>query len=506
MKVILLSGGKGKRLFPLSREYYPKQYIPIFNGKSLLQNTIERFNSSDDIYILTNKNSYSFLYHFNKDLKLSFKTIFEPISKNTAASIEYALQFFEDEEICGVFPVDHLIEDLYSFQNCIKKALDFVDDSIVLIGIEPKTIETRFGYIEYENNNVISFKEKPSFELAKKYFESKRFLYNSGIFIFKKKVMQQEIQKFCREIYEVGEEIHKKIDLKNKKIEDFFSPDTEIEKIYEKFPSISIDYAVIEKTDKLKVIKGEFDWDDLGNIDSLTNKIPSTFSSDFGIPTKMKKHPFFEYSEKKNISEGKNKIEKDNIGKNKIGEYKIEEDKSDVNKTSENKIIGLADKIYGIIGYDDCKVIDTEDVLLIVKKGKSNQVENFYNWIEKDIARRDIVKFHKTVLKPWGYYKNLYEKENEFKVKIIKVNKGEQISLQLHHYREEYWTIIEGKGEIIIEDKRSIAEKGMQFYIPKNVKHQIIASMDFDIIFLEVQMGKTLSEDDIIRVEDKYKR
>ncbi len=498
MKVTLLSGGKGKRLFPLSRQYFPKQYIPIFDGKSLLENTLKRFKAEDDIYILTNKISHSFLHYFHKNLNLTFKTIYEPISKNTAASIEYALQFFEDEEIIGVFPVDHLIKDTISFQICINNALKFVDDSIVLIGIEPKSIETRFGYIEYNGNDVISFKEKPNFELAKKYFESKRFLYNSGIFIFKKKIMQQEIQRFAKEIYDVGEEIGKKIKIKNIKVEDFFNPDFEIEKIFEKFPSISIDYAVIEKTDRLKVIKGEFDWDDLGNIDSLTNKMPSIFSNDFGIPVKMKESYFFEYYEDEKKEDENNEIE-NKLNKNRINEL-ID------NKVNKNKIIGLSEKAYGIIGFNDCKVIDTEDALLIVKNGKSNYVENFYNWVEKDDKRKDITKFHKTVLKPWGYYKNLYEKENKYKIKVIKIEKGEQISLQTHQHREEYWTIIEGKGEIIIEDNKFNAEKGGQFFIPKNAKHQAIASKDFDLVFAEVQIGEILSEDDIVRIEDKYKR
>lgn len=483
MKIILLCGGKGKRLFPLSREHYPKQFIPIFNGKSLFELTLERFSQNDYIYVITNKISSSFLLDFRKKSKVDYKIIYEPVSKNTAASVEYGLQFFDDEDIIGVFPVDHLVNDIENFQKCIKKALEFVENSIVLIGIRPDRVETRFGYIEYKNYDVISFKEKPDYETAKKYIDSGNFLFNGGIFIFKKKVMQQEMKKHAIDIYNTGEEIGKQIKNNRYNFEsnlNQFFPDSDLENTFFKFPSISIDYAVIEKTDKLKVIKSEFDWDDLGNIDALFKKIPSKFFSNFGIIDNVKESEIFEYCKKK--------------------------DNDNVDENNQNKIIGLDGKSYGIIGYDDCNVIDTEDSLLIIKNGDSDDVEKFYNWIEKDKSKAEITKFHKTVLKPWGYYKNLYEIENKYKIKIIKINKGEQISLQTHQHREEYWTIIDGKGKIIIDDKEYFAEKGKQFFIPKNSRHQAIASEEEDLLFAEVQMGEILSEDDIIRIQDKYKR
>ncbi|MFN3412187.1 MAG: sugar phosphate nucleotidyltransferase [Exilispira sp.] len=514
MKVILLSGGFGKRLFPLSRQYYPKQYIPIFNGKSLFELTIDRFNEENEIFVLTNKISLSFLENFRKGYKKDFKTIYEPFSKNTAVSIEYALQFFEDEDTIGVFPVDHLINDIKNFQNCISKAITLTDDSIVLIGIEPKKIETRFGYIEYNDNNVISFREKPDFELAKKYYESKRFLFNSGIYIFKKRIMQEQIQKFAGQIYDIGNQIGKLLKEKNLKIENSFYPDIKIENLFQKFPSISIDYAVIEKTDKLKVVKGEFDWNDLGNIDSLTNTLSNSISSDFGSSKKFHEISFFQiFDNDKNIDRNITKAE--TVDDNSNGKIFNDSD----NNFCGNKIIGLNGKIYGIIGYSDCKIIDTEDVLLLIKDGYSDNIDKFYKWIENDTKKADTTKYHKTVLKPWGYFKDLYmnnnysedndkydEKNSCYKIKIIKINKGEQISLQIHKYREEYWTIIEGNGKVIIEDKEYYAEKGKQFFIPKNIRHQAIASKESELVFVEVQIGQIISEEDIIRLKDIYNR
>ncbi len=497
MKILLLSGGKGKRLFPLSREYYPKQFIPIFNGKSLIELTIERFISNpeiyDDIYIVTNKNSLSFISNLKKNKNYNFNTIFEPISKNTAASIIYGLQFLDDEDIVGVFPVDHLIIDKKAFNKVILESFKFVDNSIVLLGIMPNRIETGFGYIEYKDNDVISFKEKPNFETAKKYVESKKFLWNSGIFIFKKKVLMEEFKKYRPDFFNMSEKLKEMASNRVFSDDKYFYPDIDIEKIFQSFESISLDYAIIEKTDKLKVIKAEFDWDDLGNIDSLTKKTEKALKGNFGSSDSLKDLDYFEYIDEK-IDSKKDKNLFDLNAKS--------------SEKNHNSIIGYENKSYGIIGYDDCKIIDTEDILLVLKEGYSKHVEKFYNWIEtkSETGDKEILKYHKTVLKPWGYYKNIYDFSHNFKVKLIKICKGEQISLQFHQYREEHWIIVEGNGTIIIDDNKYKAKKSDRFFIPKKSIHQAIASEDEDLFFVEVQIGEVLSEDDIKRVEDKYKR
>lgn len=497
MKILLLSGGKGKRLFPLSREYYPKQFIPIFNGKSLIELTIERFASNpeiyENIYIITNKNSLSFISHLKKNINYDFNTIFEPISKNTAASIIYGLQFLDDEDIVGVFPVDHLVIDKKAFNKAILESLKFVDNSIVLLGIIPDRIETGFGYIEYKDNDVISFKEKPDFETAKKYVESKKFLWNSGIFIFKKKALMEECRRYRPDFFDLASRL-KEIVKKNVFSKDkYFYPDDSIEKIFQSFESISIDFAIIEKTDKLKVIKTEFDWDDLGNIDSLTKKTEKALKGNFGSFDSLNDLNYFEYIDEK-IDSKKDKSLLDSTIKS--------------SEKNHNSIIGYENKSYGIIGYDDCKIIDTEDILLVLKEGYSKDVEKFYNWIEtkNETEDKELLKYHKTVLKPWGYYKNIYDFSNNFKVKLINISKGEQISLQFHQYREEHWIIVEGNGTIIIDDNKYKAKKSDKFFIPKKSIHQAIASEDEDLIFVEVQIGEILSEEDIKRIEDKYKR
>lgn len=328
MKTVILCGGSGTRLWPISRKSTPKQFAKIFDNESLFEKTILRNKSFSNSYmVVVNKVQLPICQaQVSKDLQKCTDFLIEPVGRNTAPAIALAAMASDPDEILLVLPSDHLIKDMNIYDNCVKQAIEMAQNNkLVTFGIKPEYPETGFGYIEAEGTSVLSFKEKPDEQTAKQYIESGNYYWNSGMFCFKAKTFLDELQKHSPEIFN---EAMNTFNNKNtdSKVSNFNLADME------KIPSDSIDYAVMENSNKVSVIPSSFYWSDMGSFDSL-------------------------YGE----------LEKDQSGNTKI------ENHCSIN-SSNNLIIGNK-RVIATFDVNDLIIVDTEDALLIGKKGESQKVK-----------------------------------------------------------------------------------------------------------------------------------
>lgn len=453
MKIIILAGGGGTRLFPLSRDCYPKQFLHVIEDKSLLAQTIERFLGlveAKDIIIVTNER---YIFHVQAELKTinakEAHIITEPMGKNTAPAIALAQSYCQDvlqcddNEILFVSPSDHLIKPIDTFQDLIKNAQDIAKDNIVTLGIKPTKPEIGYGYIEAEKNNnlakkVISFKEKPDLATAKEYIASGNYYWNGGMFMFSIATMQDELIKYMSAIIDITQNGYQYT------IDNFAN-----------MPDISIDYAVAEKSQKMMMIPMEnVYWNDIGSFDAIAEVLSD---------------------KDKNVFKG------DILAEN----------------CTDTMIIGDNRLIAGI-DLENLMIIDTPDALLVAKKGESQKVKNIVNKLKQN--KRKEAKENVTMYRSWGKYTLLTESEG-YRVRKIEMDPGASLTMQMHYHRSEHWTVISGTGKTIINDKESIFTENQSTYIPMGVKHKLSNPGKIPLIIIEVQSGKYINEDDIVVFE-----
>ena len=458
---IILAGGSGSRLWPISRELYPKQLLNLNSDKSLLQATFERLKTcipEQNIISITNTKHTS-----NIRMQLSGLTKFpvilsEPVAKNTAPAIaactKYIIQTSNSDPIIIVAPSDQFIKDNKKFQDTVKKGEKLAQEGyIVTFGIEPSYPETGFGYINTgdkidEGFKVKEFVEKPELETAKKYLNEGTYFWNSGIFMFKASTFLQETEKHAPEIMKILNEFD-------------FSKSNEIPFVaFDKMPNISVDYAVMEKSDKIALVKLESDWNDLGSWSSIYD-----------------------------IS---NKDENGNVF---IGHV--------LDKNSKNSFVYSSSKLVATIGLEDTIIVETEDAVLACKKDQAQNVKQVYETLKKQNDNTHLI--HKTVYRPWGFYTVIAQGKG-FMTKIIHVNPGQKLSLQSHNFRSEHWVVLTGKAKVILEAKESILSPGHSIDIPLKAIHSLQNPFEEDLEVIEVQKGDPLIEEDIIRYEDMYGR
>jgi mannose-1-phosphate guanylyltransferase/mannose-6-phosphate isomerase len=451
LKAVILAGGKGTRLWPLSRERFSKQFIKLISDKSLLELTYERILDlvqPQDIITITNKEYFYFVKNitdkFSKDM--SKNIILEPIGRNTAPAIALACNYIlerlnadTDEEVF-VFPSDHLIEPKEKFIEYMKNGLSAVRDGyIVTFGIKPTKPETGYGYIKAGENlgkytKVERFVEKPSLETAEKYLKEGLYYWNSGIFAFKISTILEEFKKHAPEIYIYLSKSYKEI------IENFNS-----------MPNISIDYAIMEKTDKVALVPMELIWSDLGSWDS-----------------------FYEVREK------------DEYGNVVLGDvYTLD---------TKNSLIFSNKRLVSVIGIEDAIIIETDDAILISKRGKGQEVKKLLERLEEE--KRNEIIFHTEVYRPWGMYKIL-EKNKDYIIRKLTINKGASLTYHLHRNRSEHWTVIKGNAEVIIDDRKYFVYEGESIFVQKGKKHQLINAGDTPLEIIEIQSGDILADEDI---------
>lgn len=456
---IILAGGSGSRLWPLSRELYPKQLLNLNSDKSLLQLTYERLkNCTSEIISVTNTKHSSNIRMQLSEISNSPVVLSEPVAKNTAPAIvlaaKYIMQKTNSDPVIIAVPSDHLIEDKEKFISTVKKGEKLAEKGyIVTFGIEPSYPETGYGYINTSEKiedgyKVKAFVEKPDIETAKEYLKAKTYFWNSGIFMFKASTLFEETFKHAPDIAKVSEEID-------------FSETDEIPFInFDKMPSISIDYAIMEKSDKIALVKLESDWNDLGSWQSI-----------------------YDVSKK------------DENGNVFIGHV--------LDKSSKNSFVYSSSKLVATIGLEDTVIVETEDAILACKKDRTQDVKQVYETLKQQNDNTHLV--HKTVYRPWGFYTVIAQGEG-FLTKIIHVNPGQKLSVQSHNFRSEHWVVLSGTAKVVLEGKELILSPGHSVDIPLKAIHSLQNPYEKDIEIIEVQKGNPLIEEDIIRYEDMYGR
>jgi mannose-1-phosphate guanylyltransferase len=456
MQVIILCGGSGTRLWPLSRTLFPKQFCQLFGDQSLFQKTIHRnLTLADSFSVVINQEQYFMGLDQLEQIKTNHPHhfILEPIGRNTAPAIAIAALAVRADEIMLVVPSDHLIEKQSDYEQTVKKAMTLAQmDQLVTFGIQPHYPETGYGYIEANGNDVQSFKEKPSLEIAKSYLQAGNYFWNSGMFCFKAGVFLNELKKYAPDIYHDSVkafESSRKEGVLRINMEDMKAIRSE-----------SIDYAVMEKSTLVKVVPADIGWSDLGSFDALYDALP-----------------------------------KDPSG-NTLSENVI-------HLGSKNNLVIGNKRLISTIDIEDLMIVDTTDAIVIAKKGSTQKVKDLVAQVKKN--NLEMTNVHTTAHRPWGTY-TVLEENPGYKVKQITVRPGAKLSLQFHHHRSEHWIVVSGQATVTIDDRSFELRANESTYIPKEAKHRLANNGTMDLVLIEAQVGTYLGEDDIVRLQDDYKR
>ncbi|MCF0216840.1 MAG: mannose-1-phosphate guanylyltransferase/mannose-6-phosphate isomerase [Fibrobacteraceae bacterium] len=455
---LILCGGNGTRLWPISRSLMPKQFARLFSGASLFQRTVNtNARICDTQFIVSNAEQY-FLAKDQLEEVHANKTRFllEPVGRNTAPAIALACLSLSADDIVLVSPSDHVIRKVDAYETCLKKAETLArDGALVTFGIKPTGPETGYGYIEADGENVKRFVEKPDLETAKKYVESGRFFWNSGIFCFKVSTFLSELDAFSPDILAAAKRAYAagKKENGDSLIRIDFDDMMEI-------PSNSIDYAVMEKSNKVKVVPSDIGWSDLGAFDSL-------------------------YGEYEHDEKGNNKNDR-HLG---VG-------------TKNSLVLGGGRQIC-TIDLNEMLIVDTPDALLVAPLGSSQKVKQVVD--ELKARGSELPKVPQTVNRPWGTY-SVLESTEGYKMKRIVVRPGERLSLQKHLHRSEHWVVVSGTATVTVGERVFYVRPNESTYIPAGTIHRLQNEGKLPLVIVEVQVGEYTGEDDIIRVQDDYKR
>ena len=460
MKSIIMAGGSGTRLWPFSRNSFPKQFLTLLDDLSFIQITAKRlsgFTKSEDIYVVSGE-SYKFniCSHLSELFATEYNNlILEPAGRNTAPAIALAVKYFlengsDESEVLMFHPSDHIMKPEENLTKAVKASLELAQDHIITFGIIPNKPETGYGYIELgkektaQTLEVKRFVEKPDYETAKKYVESGKYMWNSGMFMFSIGCILREFEQFAPTFH-------------NAIMQWTFS---EMIARYSELDSISIDYAVMEKSPNILCTKLDIEWNDIGSWDSVYEMLP-----------------------------------KDANGNAVLGPVEVLDTK--------NSLIVSNKNLTSIIGVDNLAVICTEDAMLVSDRKKTQQVKELVNQMK--INKRKEVTEHVTTYRPWGSF-TVLEEGPRYKIKRIVVKPGVSLSLQRHHHRSEHWVVIKGMAEVKIGDDLLFLHENQSAYVPIYVTHRLSNPGKIPLEIIEVQNGEYVGEDDIERLEDTYGR
>jgi mannose-1-phosphate guanylyltransferase/mannose-6-phosphate isomerase len=455
---VILSGGSGTRLWPVSRPDFPKQFCELLD-ESLILKTLVRVSKVGSPWVITSQKMELLTQKTFKTLGVPTEQILaEPEAKNTAAAIAWACRTFQSQgkldAVVGIFPADHLVQDEATFTRALKMAEEAAEKgALVTLGIQPTYPATGYGYIELATpslaaqpqvHEAIRFREKPNLETAQEFLKSGRYAWNGGIFVFRVDRMISLLQAHLPEVWKHFESMQSPKDK------------TQVTAAFKEVPSISIDYGIMEKLPSHTCITADFGWSDVGSWDELAGlAAPST-------------NPTVQIDGANNYVFSKE-----------------------------------AGRTYALVGVSDLMVVDTQDALLICKKGHSQKVKDAQSALAKQGAQP--ANAHPFENRPWGRF-DILKDTSKFKSKIIRVDPGQQLSLQSHAKRAEHWIILNGNPEVVLNDAVLTPKAGEHVYIPTGAKHRMRNPTNEAVEFVEVQVGSYFGEDDIVRYQDDYRR
>ena len=480
---VILSGGSGSRLWPMSREMNPKQFLSLCGEQTMLQETMSRLEGIDDLaapVVVCNEEHRFLVAQQMRDIGVEVdKIILEPIGRNTAPAICAAAEYIQGknsndksnkngsgQDVLLILAADHVIQNKETFHQVVEAGYQVAQQGqLITFGIVPDKAETGYGYIKraerFEqtlNNKVEAYKvaqfvEKPDSETAQRYLDSGEYYWNSGMFMFQADAILQELEHFSKAIYDAVRisvsEGTKDLDFCRLGAEAFAAS-----------PSDSIDYAVMEKTDKAVVLPLDANWSDVGAWSALWE--------------------VNDHDDNGNVLQGD------------ILTHELT-----------NSFIHSEERMVAVIGMDNCVVVETADAVLVADMSRSQDVKKIVNQLKR--SKREEALLHQRVFRPWGSYETLEETER-FKVKRIIVNPGAELSLQMHHHRAEHWVVVKGTAKIICGDKEFIMTEDQSNYIPLGTKHRLENPGVIPLEIIEIQTGSYLGEDDIVRFDDHYGR
>ena len=462
MTNIILCGGSGTRLWPLSRTLMPKQFVKLFGGESLFQKTVRRNQKvCEDQCIVSNAEQYFLAIDQIGELSLSNQTdnyLLEPVGRNTAPAIALACMALSPETIVLVTPSDHLVKDETAYEAALRRAETLASqDYLVTFGIAPTYSETGFGYIEASGETVRAFHEKPDVATAQRYLDAGNYYWNSGMFCFRAGVFLEELKTYAGAIYEACLSAYasaRKDDL--------------IRIAYEAMAAIpedSIDYAVMEKSGRVRVVPSDLGWSDLGSFDALYDELPHDADANALLQT-------------------------DGM----VG--------ASVNINAKGNLV-VSEKLVAAIDVDDLLIVDTADALLVASKGSSQKVKEVVSTLK---ARgSELPNIHVTAHRPWGTY-TVLDESNGYKVKRIVVKPGKRLSLQKHFHRSEHWIVVSGTATVTRDGDAFLVRANESTYIQIGEAHRLENVGRIPLVMIEAQVGEYVGEDDIVRIEDDFKR
>jgi len=465
---VILCGGAGSRLWPVSRETHPKPFMRLADGQSLLQKAFLRGLALPDVPEILTVTNQELLFKTQEDYRqvnpqgLPTPFVLEPFGRNTAAAVAAAALQVQrthgDDAVLLVLPADHLITDQAAFATAVAQARELaLQGRIVTFGIQPESPETGFGYIQAEGHQVKRFVEKPDLDTARQYLATGGYYWNSGMFCFTAGAMLREMAQHCPDILQATQACLDKSNSQTTGSGQSLSLDAAS---FAQVPDNSIDYAVMEKTQAIAMVPCQIGWSDIGSWVAVGD-----LSDADAQGNRVQGHALMH--------------------------------------KAQDCYVQSTERMVGVVGVNDLIIIDTPDALLVANRHNSQDVKHIYSQLKAQ--GHDSHKLHRTVRRPWGTYTILGE-GNGFKIKRIEVKPQARLSLQMHHHRSEHWIVVSGTAVVQNGEQETMLHTNQSTYIPAGHHHRLHNPGVIDLVMIEVQSGQYLGEDDIVRFEDQYGR